>query len=362
MKEQVLLNPIKITSSIVNYEVIFKNQNEIYDVDSDTDSFYIIDANVKHIYYQNANNKNIITLSISEDIKNLSTVEKIIEQLRVLGANKKSTLIVIGGGITQDIGTMVASIFMRGITWILVPTTFLSLTDSCVGGKSSINVSNFKNIAGNFYPPHKILIYAKYCSSLEKSKIIDGLCEATKIIFAVNPENFISIMTQFNFSEIEDLKNLSEITYISLLNKKKIIEEDEFDEGIRLLLNFGHTFGHAIESASKYQISHGVAIGLGILLAINYSENKHSSIINSLNMYIKNFLYQLDDLTKLVNLLKPIELVEAFENDKKHLLNHYRVILPNNLAGNLEVRKIKKNDIEKSKFFNNFVQIKNLIA
>ena len=117
MKEPALLKPIKIKSSLGNYEVSFENPNKIYNLNNNDNEnfFYLIDKNVRDIYYKNIPNKNVIELTISESIKTLSTVENIIKKLRILGANKQSTLIVLGGGISQDIGTLVASIFMRGI-------------------------------------------------------------------------------------------------------------------------------------------------------------------------------------------------------------------------------------------------------
>ena len=364
MKELALLKPIKIKSSLGNYEVLFENPNKIYNLNNNDNEnfFYLVDKNIRDIYYKNISNKNIIELTISESIKTLSIVENIIKKLRILGANKKSTLIVLGGGISQDIGTMVASIFMRGINWILIPTTLLSMVDSCIGGKSSINVDKFKNIAGNFYPPKNIMIYIKYCTSLDNSKVIEGLCEAIKIIYASSPEKFENLMSNFSFEEIKNLENLENITYISLLNKKKFIEKDEFDKNIRLLLNFGHTFGHAIETASNYQIPHGVAIGIGMLLAINHSENKNVRNLEVLKTYIKVFLNQWDNLTKLLKLLKPTDILEAFENDKKHFLKHYRMILPSDENGNLKLFEIEKNAFERSKIISNFNKINNLIV
>jgi len=360
MRELVLLKPIKIKSSINNYKILFETDDKIFNFENDHQYFYIIDSNVKNIYYKNIFCKNIINIDANEKNKTFSTVSRLIEKLRSLGANKKSTLIVIGGGITQDVCTMVASIFMRGINWILIPTTLLSMVDSCIGGKSSINVNRFKNLAGNYYPPNKILIFVKYCSSLGKLKIIEGLCEALKIIYASNPDNFKKNLASFNFQKIEDLKNLQNITYTSLLKKKKYVEEDEFDENERLLLNFGHTFGHAIESASKYQVPHGVAIGLGMILAINCSENRHIQNIRILETYLTFLLRQWGDIKNIVKKINQKSLINSFENDKKHLSDFYRLILPNSLNGKLNIINLEKNVYSTSKINNTFKVLRNL--
>ena len=175
------------------------------------------------------------------------------------------------------------------------------------------------------------------------------MCEALKIIYASSPNNFKKNMSGFNFQKIEDLKNLQNITYTSLLKKKKYVEEDEFDENQRLLLNFGHTFGHAIESASKYQVPHGVAIGLGMILAINHSENKHIQSIRILETYLKFLLKQWGDIVNIVKKINQKSLINSFENDKKHLLDFYRIILPNNINGKLNIISLEKNESSNQK-------------
>ena len=126
---------INISSSLNDYEIVFPQDKEIYPLSVDRDQFYLIDANVYNIYYsEDAISENIIIIHAEEKNKTLIQAAKIIEELRSRGANRESKIHVIGGGIVQDVGTMVASIFMRGISWTLVPTTLLSMVDSCIGG------------------------------------------------------------------------------------------------------------------------------------------------------------------------------------------------------------------------------------
>ena len=171
----------------------------------------------------------LIVIPAVEESKSLATVAYVIEKLRLLGANRNSHLIAIGGGIIQDIATFTASIFMRGISWSYYPTTLLGMVDSCIGGKSSINVGQFKNIAGNFYPPERILIDTDFCETLKQQELISGLCEAVKICFASRDEVLTKYLSFTESNGLVNEANLPDIINLSLMTKKKFIEEDEFD-------------------------------------------------------------------------------------------------------------------------------------
>ncbi len=345
-----MLKCIDIKSSLGDYTVDVCDQHKIYSIEDHESNFYLIDGIVADLYHDSfLQHSHIHKLEASEKIKTLLFVMEVIEWLRTAGATRQSKLIVIGGGVVQDVGTMAASLYMRGIDWCLVPTTLLSMVDSCIGGKSSINVGAYKNIAGNFYPPSEIKIYPRYCDTLDDKKRLEGVCEALKIFYASDPDEFTKEFLGFPPNHWLQTDNLSGLIYRSLERKKVIIEADEFDNGERLLLNFGHTFGHAIEAASNYTMPHGVAVGLGMMLAVDYmgSTNTSDNAI-SLRQFIKSLLSLDQSIAEDIKAVDPERACQAFESDKKHELDAYRLIVPDGNKGCLKIVKINKTAIRRN--------------
>jgi 3-dehydroquinate synthase len=253
-------------------------------------------------------------------------------------------VVAVGGGLIQDLATLTASIYMRGVRWHYYPTTLMAMADSCIGGKSSINVLDKKNIVGNFYPPHSVEIDLNFLSTLTPEAIASGLCEAIKICFAKGESDFVDFcsINQNVSSYQEDLPNLGSLIYKSLNSKKWFVEIDEFDQKERKLLNFGHTFGHALESATNFVIPHGVAIGIGMLMALkhessvigkleNQLEKELDRILQPIALSIKSWLVSFDE-----NKFR-----SAFLSDKKHSNEVIRLILPQN--GQLGLTEVANN-------------------
>ena len=322
----------EINSSSKSYQVgIVRDQLEagLY---KPKQKFVLVDKLVLELYPYLQTDR-LIVIPAVEESKSLETVAYVVEQLRLLGANRSSHLIAVGGGIIQDIATFTASIFMRGITWTYYPTTLLGMVDSCVGGKSSINVGQFKNIAGNFYPPEEILIDTHFCSTLQHQDLISGLCEAVKICFAERGEHFTDYLKTTDENGLVNEVDLAKIIELSLLTKKTFIEEDEFDTGVRFLLNFGHTFGHAIEAAGNFSITHGVAVGLGMQIANHLASKLHPEMnsvnrVKQLDAYLSVLLRGIPTLPKVLAEISSEVFVEKFKSDKKHTTNEYVVIVP----------------------------------
>lgn len=283
------------------------------------------------------------------------------------GMTRESQLIAFGGGIIQDVATLCASLYMRGIKWTYCPTTLLGMVDSCVGGKSSINVGQYKNIAGNYYPPEKVVINVEFCKTLPLTEQIAGLCEAVKICFAAKNNAFDTFITHFFDCHFPlSNKQLEKIIALSLRTKKIFIEEDEFDQGSRLLLNFGHTIGHAIEAASHFSVTHGVAVGLGMLAEIRLGMSIHSQTnfperVRLLNDYICNLVKLIPEMTKHIQLIDSQKVLNAFQSDKKHLPENYRLISVNQ-AGYLERISIPKNDQSDEMIVGAFEWLKGAVA
>jgi len=273
----------------------------------------------------------VIPITATENAKNLDRIPDIISTLRTLGATRKTTLLAVGGGVVQDVAGFVASVYMRGMPWIYMPTTLLGMSDSCIGGKSSINVGRYKNIVGTFYPPGLISVDPALTSTLSAEQRVAGLAEAAKIAFCRGSTAFAGYM-QLEPTIQSELDTLTQVLSLSLESKKWFIEVDEFDRAERLLLNFGHTFGHAIETASNFRISHGVAVALGIIAAARFGELLGRSYapdnrIHALPRHIGELLVAVPGLGQEVGAMSLTELMDAFATDKKHTRTDYALIV-----------------------------------
>jgi 3-dehydroquinate synthase len=260
---------LTIKSSFGSYQIKFQSVNQIgFD-----DAYFLVDKNLKGRV--DISEDKCIFIEAIEGNKTLNAVENSMIQLSEKGMTKNNELVVVGGGCLQDIGTLVASLYMRGIRWTYVPTTLAAMGDSCIGGKSSINAGYVKNLVGNFYPPRQVLINPSFVSSLPNLEITAGISEIIKICFARSYESFTECIKLIaDWRENSNPKALTEVIQLSLVSKKYFVEEDEFDSGIRKLLNFGHSFGHALESASDYRIPHGVAVLIGMIAASQHPRSK----------------------------------------------------------------------------------------
>lgn len=337
----------EVISSIGSYKVIVGANTLAEVLDSNPDAIYLIDACLENRLPLSIHKRIVVTAN--EKNKSLEAMPEVISQIRALGANRMTHLVVIGGGVLQDIGTFCASVYMRGVSWTYMPTTFLGMADSCIGGKSSINVLGYKNLVGNFYPPKDVVIDVNFIKSLNAEQIVGGLYEAAKICFARGYDYFQEYLLRSPSPEIT-LENAQAIILHSLKTKKWFIEIDEFDQKERLLLNYGHTFGHAIEAGTDFSISHGVAVGVGILVSIEYVKSlsilSESGLkkVNHLLLHIKSMLgYGTEGVIETLPTLKLDLIIEKFNNDKKHLTNQYRIVVPSR-DGILELVSIEKSE------------------
>jgi 3-dehydroquinate synthase len=276
------LSKLIIKSQSGSYTVEFRNLPDSFA----NDSYYLVDSNLRNRFALQT--KNVIFVEANEGSKTLVTVERLMLALSLAGMTKGDKLVVVGGGYLQDIGTLVSSLYMRGVKWDYYPTTLASMGDSCIGGKSSINVMPVKNLVGNFYPPSEIFIDSSFVSSLPALELVAGLSEIIKICYARDNDVFMSSLELINnWYSTKSLSTLNDLILLSLESKKYFVEEDEFDTGVRKLLNFGHSFGHAIESASNFAIPHGVAVLIGMIAACEYESairSKQSEQLKSISL------------------------------------------------------------------------------
>jgi 3-dehydroquinate synthase len=294
------MRSLNINSKLGNYEVFFYSIENIIDLIKD--HVIVIDSKVYSLYAEYLNNIDVISYVCEEQEKTLDGATKLLNNFISKGLKSNAKIAVIGGGILQDVAGFACSIFCRGIEYTLIPTTLLSQSDSCIGGKTSINFSYVKNILGTFYPPKKILISTDFIKTLTLDDYYSGMGEIVKFNILKNTLDNLS------------LYSIDDLVYDSLKYKANIIEVDEFDKRERKFLNFGHTFGHALESTSDYKIPHGSAVLFGILIANNISkslgllnEEKELQLSNLICNYIKNIDYieeEWFDFDRLLSIIK----------------------------------------------------------
>jgi 3-dehydroquinate synthase len=221
-------------------------------------------------------NKHYYIFDASEENKTMDSVLEIIDMLIGLKLNKKNKLLVIGGGITQDVAGFVAAMFKRGLKWTLIPTTILSMTDSCIGAKVCLNRVN-KNILSIFYAPDNIIVSDYFLKSLKHDDIISGVGESLKLSLIGGIKSYEFFKNNYN----KDNVNYINLVKVATSVKKAIIEYDELEKNERKILNYGHTFGHALESVCNYFIPHGIAVIFGMYM-INklFYDNKYEDLNN----------------------------------------------------------------------------------
>ena len=286
-----------------------------------SDDVVIIDAALQ--YLVPARSTPVLAVEATEDTKTLAGCERLILALREAGVRRGDHVLAVGGGVVQDIATFVTDIYMRGLAWSYVPTTLMSMVDSCIGGKSSINVGDVKNLVGGIYPPDAVIVDPTFLGSLSPSALAAGLSEAVKIAYCRGPEAFNGYLDHY---ERFDVDPSALIEYV-LRSKRWFVEIDEHDRLERRLLNFGHTFGHALETAVDHMLSHGLAVAVGVLCAIRHPASAPGSEVDRLEAHCRALLASAPEVAQAVGRFDRDRFERAFRADKKHGPSTFRLIL-----------------------------------
>ena len=214
----------------------------------------------------------MIDFPAGEKAKTLSTCLEIAERLADLGADRTSAVVALGGGVTGDIAGLTASLYMRGIPCIHFPTTLLAQIDSCIGGKTGVDTDAGKNLIGTFHQPKAVFIDIAFLRTLPDREFRNGLAEMAKYALIESPELAAQMEANVEKLRNRDLSFLEGVIASCCRIKKGIVEIDEKETGLRRILNFGHTVGHALEAESDYAISHGDAVSVGMAAATKISQ------------------------------------------------------------------------------------------
>jgi len=331
------LSHLKIRSALADYSVAFPAITDLSQWQPQGD-LLLVDSFFRDRLHLPAGLP-VLWIKATEEAKALEQTLPLFVALKDAGLGRSSQLTAIGGGVVQDIATFLASLFMRGIPWSYVPTTFLGMADSCLGGKSSINVGPYKNLIGNFHPPLRIEILPAFARTLPAVELAGGLAEAAKIAYCRGASSFAFYeqlakpVLNGNWQEQE----LAELLHATLAVKQWFIEIDEFDQAERRLLNFGHTWGHALESATAFAIPHGLAVAIGMLAAIRFTgEQPPSAALRNHCLALLSAVVEPAQLRAFI----PDRFLQAFRADKKHSIGHIHLIVPTAASNGLGVEEV----------------------
>ncbi|MBP5210255.1 MAG: 3-dehydroquinate synthase [Bacteroidales bacterium] len=303
--------------------------------------FAIIDRNVERLYGTLFPYEKIV-IDATEENKTFDGAISVIDSLLEKNADRDCLLLGIGGGITTDLTGFVASIYKRGVEYGLVPTTLLAQTDAAIGGKTAVNVSRIKNVAGTFGNPAFVFINPGFIKTLSGEELNSGIFEMLKIFIIGNREYYyrtLDLLLDGGFIDEYVIKAAVRL-------KCDITDEDYTEHGRRKLLNLGHTFAHAIESASGWKISHGEAVAIGIVLAARLGEKYSVTPAGLAKTLLKDFRSAGLSVPEFTN---SDALVNALYNDKKRDGDKILFVVPRSV-GDVTFLPVSANDINGSFF------------
>jgi len=311
----------------------------------------MIDRNVATLYQDKFSavfkEDEVILFDAIEENKTLNYASILIEEIIAQAAKKNLTIISIGGGITQDLTGFIASTLYRGVNWIFVPTTFLAQTDSCIGSKTSINFKSYKNLLGTFYPPSKIYINPAFLQTLTPLDFYSGIGETIKFQLMKEEENknFDRIIEIIEKAK-QDRTQLLPLIEENMRVKLSYMEGDEFDQGRRNLLNYGHCLGHALETVTDYYVPHGIAVTVGMIFANAVSLKRgwmSKAFFDHLNkkLFAPNIPLVLED-----SHFDRERLLQAMKNDKKRIGKALTVIVPDSAFIMQKMDDIEENEFD----------------
>ena len=268
----------------------------------------------------------VLFLAAGEKHKTMASVEKLLRQMVAAGGDRGSLLIAFGGGIVGDVGGFTAAVFMRGIPYIQVPTTFLSQVDSSVGGKTGVNLPEGKNLVGSFHHPRAVFADIGVLGTLPDRELRAGLMESVKA--GIIRDRALFRFMEDHADEIlgRDPRALERVIAASIRMKAGVVNKDERESGLRMILNFGHTLGHAIEQVTRYKVLlHGEAVGWGMVAAL-YIAHRRGIITGKQAERMENLIYHYGPLPPLK--VRAAKLVAATGADKKNVGGVRRFVLP----------------------------------
>lgn len=329
-----------IRSKFKDYTVHIHNDLKFLKQLSETpNAEFVIDEKVYNLYrheFTEIEENRLYLMEATEERKVIDTALAICEKMTDIPAKRNARLISIGGGIIQDITGFVANILYRGIPWTYIPTTLLSSCDSCIGGKSSLNYKKFKNLLGTFYPPDELHISPVFFHTLSQRDFESGLGEVIKFNIMAGEAGLTNIEKHIDALLNREEDCLNRFVESSLAFKKGFIEADEFDRGERIKLNFAHTFGHTIETLTEYQIPHGTAVAIGMIMANRISELR-GLLTSDIARRSENVLLRVIHIDVRLDSVPFEKFIETMRKDKKQTSSALTAVLMTAAARDLRI-------------------------
>ncbi len=255
------------------------------------------------------------TVPALESEKTMAGVERMLQFLQDHECNRETVIVAVGGGIIQDIATFSSHLYYRGIGFIFVPTTLLSMADSCIGAKCGINFGPFKNQLGVFHAPRRVAICHAFLDTLSDTEVVSGYGEIVKLALTGSEDSFTEVERAVRQGGFRN-QRLPDLILMSLAIKKDVIEADEYESDLRRILNYGHTFGHALEAVTSHAVPHGVAVAWGLDLA-NFLACRHRRLPECTFERVHDFIAT-HFATPMSRPVKPADLIAASRRDKKN--------------------------------------------
>lgn len=342
MKKLTLSGSNGISEILIDEKIIDNAAALCLDVFSPSKVHIVTDTNVAPLYLENIEKQFSIPVTHSilpagEEYKRLETINTIYTDLINADITRKDLIIALGGGVIGDMTGFAAATFLRGVSLCQIPTTLLAQVDSSVGGKTAVDMPQGKNLVGAFYQPRLVLIDPYVLKSLPKHIFIDGMAEVVKYGCIKNAD----ILDMISKPDYKD--NISNIIYECVKIKRDVVEVDEHDTGLRMILNFGHTIGHAIEKLGDYtKFSHGNAVSMGMVAAMKLSDAIGND--NSLTAYLSGILNNIGLPTSLP--YEKEDIFNALLSDKKKMGDTMNFILVRTM-GKAEIEKIEIDRLHK---------------
>lgn len=265
-----------------------------------------------------------------EEYKSLDTAGRLYNELTEFGAERSTPVLALGGGVIGDVAGFVAATYMRGVPLVQLPTTLLAQVDSSIGGKVAVNHKQLKNEIGAFYQPRIVITDITTLQTLPPVELTSGLSEVIKYAIIKDKDFFTYLEEHLESIRALDEKSLEYIVAVSARIKTEVVEKDEKDLGLRNILNFGHTLGHAIESVSDFKISHGQAVAMGMMVASGIA-NEIGVLENTCVVRIRKLLKRAGLMTK-VPKLDLNQVLESAMHDKKVTGGKIRFVLPRGIG------------------------------
>jgi 3-dehydroquinate synthase len=313
----------------------------------------IISSRVHELYhdfigksFKAYDNFKIKIMNDGEEYKNYKYAESFFDWLLENGYSRRSCIVAIGGGVVGDFAGFVASCYMRGIPIVHIPTTLLAMVDSSIGGKVAVNISVGKNIVGAFYQPEMILSDVSFLRTLPEKELKNGITETVKHAL-IGEGELLNLLLNNDLESIKECDVIEQVIYLSAKFKSSIVQQDEREDGLRAILNFGHTVGHAIESLLEYRnVSHGEAVAMGLKIEMVISKE--------LGLLGREDILLFDDILKRYDLLynnyrlSGDDLLNHMRYDKKNVNGNINFVLLKGLGNPVYNRRIDEGIIREA--------------